>query len=248
MDGVKTTQKTGGDFDLEKVIDAVIRMYPSSGAQKKFRRARRNEIKSMIQILHQADTIVRRMQRFLWLDTDISAITRVLQETAHALHDINIAPGRSAETHLGHCSNLLGRILKQEYGRCHWELVGKAMAREFPGVVLIDNDDEQRLAQWAKGLDKRYRKRQKDPARREIAEFRNGRANLQQRLAQSHPKTLATYFPSLREQKGASFWPDELSIERSKATESIQLSPLTHVPENCSMCVERRKRRDKGKK
>lgn len=226
MNIIKTKQKKGGGFDSH-LVDRVIALYPPYGAQKKSRRGRPNEIKSWIRILREAGSIVRYMQPFLCLDEkEMSSAQGVLKEAAHAL--LSLAEGgRPAEAQLGGCANFLGNIFKQDTGSYHWEWVGKAMVKGFPGALPPAGDGGRDVALWAHNLAKRYRKLREDDARRQKASFRDNRGRLRQRLADPHPKSLATLYPSLLKVRSLKFWPDELP---------------SHSPEKCSMCLERRKR------
>jgi hypothetical protein len=181
----------------------------------------------LIQILRQAESILLYLQPFLHLgETGLSPTLAVLKEAAHAL--LSLAEGgRTAEIHLGHCANGLGAIFKSETGSYHWKWVGEAMAKRFPEAFKADDDGGRDVALWAYNLAKRYRKLLTDYARLELAEMRNARGHLRKRLADPHPKTLSTFWPSLLKRKGAKFWPDELS---------------EHNQESCSMCIERVKR------
>lgn len=219
-------KKKGGDFDPE-LAQAVIDPYLIYGSGKRLPRARPNELQAWVRILRQADMIVRCLKQFLCLKrADVNATTDVLEETAHALLDLGAAPGRSMNIGLGHYAYRLNNIFKLYYGKQKPEWVWQALAESKIQGVLKDRG-QGTIEEWVKNLTKRHRKFLNDLHRREIAEFRNARERLRRKLADPHPKTLSSYYPSLLKSQDAKFWPDELP---------------SHDPRKCSMCVKRRQR------
>jgi len=173
------------------------------------------------------------MGQFLHLgEKGVSPLVEVLKEAAHAL--LSLAEGgRPAEIHLGHCANSLGEIFKDKAGSYHWNKVGEAMAKRFPEAFKADVYGGRNVALWAFNLAKRYRQLRTNHVRYEKAQMRNIRGELRKRLANPHPETLLTIYPSPVVPKGAKYWPDELP---------------DHIQETCPMCLERAKRAKRARR
>jgi hypothetical protein len=207
MGTIKTRQKKDGGFD-SRLVDSIIALYPRYGTQKKSRRLRPNEIRSLIRILRKAESIVLATQSFFddkEVAKKVSAAIDVLKETAHALLRLGEG-GRPPELQLGHCANYLAEMFKQDTGRYHWEWVGHAMAEGFPDALPPD-DGRRDVSLWAYNLAKRYRELRTDKARLEREEMRGRLRLLRKRLADPHPKTIADFYPSPRKKS----WPDDHS-------------------------------------
>jgi len=228
MHRVKIQKKTKGDFDPNsELIQAVIDPHLLYGSGRKMPRAKPKEIQSWIQKLRQADSILSKMSTFLHLnENDVRTARKVLMETAHALLDLGAAPGRSVNPGLGHYAYHLDNMVKLYFGKHQPELVLEGLKKMGIHGTLVDAG-QGTVEQWVKNIVKRHRRFLTDAHRREIASFRNHRREIRRRVADPHPRTLRSYFPSLPISNGSGFWPDELA---------------SHDPKKCPMCCERRKR------
>lgn len=225
-------QNSEGGFDSQ-FVDLYLSLYPPLGDQKKSRRARRNEIQTLIRILRQAESILMYIGPFLYLgEKGVSPTLTILKEAAHALLSL-AESGRSAEINLGHCANSLGDIFMREKGNYHWNWVGEAMAKRFPEAFKADDDGGRDVTLWAFNLAKRYKQIRTNHARYDKAQMRDKRGWLRQRLANPHPETLLTMYPSSVVPKGAKFWPYEFP---------------DHIQETCPMCIDRAKRAKRARR
>lgn len=193
MGSTKTEKKTGGVLVRQEEIDFIVKTHRLiyDAFKTTNQRPSREAIEHRIEVLKEAEGILRSLSHYLCRDKDkdkvpkilpglfkispewyrnvrLNATFEVLKETCDYLSKIPISAGRPInETIAGPagCAAHLGSLFKEKTGDYHWEKVGEAVAKGFPEAV--EQDDRGRdLRLWAYRLAQR---RAKTPVEKRFA-------------------------------------------------------------------------------